>query len=311
MKYSLEQQKLLSLVSDLESKNEASLYLVGGLVRDLFLGHDIEDKDIDFLVAGSAAAFASEVVALSGGKLEKYSKFLTAKIINPEIFTTIKEIDFASAREEIYETPGALPTVSQSTLADDLRRRDFTVNAIALPVSEAHKTRAELVEVAIDPFHGRADLERGLIRVLHKDSFRDDPTRLYRACRYLARMDGALEQETKELFGHAIAGNYLETISAFRQFRELEKIFQEPLAGKILDWMVTLELYAQTDLLLTVDAKVFRDEASLLGEEQITPESLFGLLYKCSADRDELTAAFRRANVSKKRIEGYESLLLR
>lgn len=306
--YSSEQRKLLTLACELEAKSPSSLYLVGGLVRDLFLGHDIEDKDIDFLVDGDAEEFAQSVVGITGGKLERYPQFLTAKIVSPDIFTSIKEIDFASAREETYEHPGALPCVRQSSLEHDLQRRDFTVNAIALPISEAHKQRDELLQVAIDPFDGRSDLQQGLIRVLHDESFRDDPTRLFRACRYLARMQGTLAEETQELFREAIKANAIHLLSAFRQFREIDKIFQEPGVLSILDWMVTLELYDQCELLSTVSPGALRDGVGALPEGRVGSESIFVLLFRLTSDMGELTQAFRNANVSKKKIERFKEL---
>ncbi len=158
------------------------VYLVGGAVRDLLLGHG--RVDIDLVVEGDAAGLAARL----GADVVEHERFATAKARLDG-----HEVDIASARNEVYLHPGALPEVEPSSLGDDLARRDFTINAMAIPLGRE--------PILIDPHGGRDDLAAGLLRVLHPRSFADDPTRALRAARYAARFGFALEAETAELLG--------------------------------------------------------------------------------------------------------------
>jgi tRNA nucleotidyltransferase (CCA-adding enzyme) len=194
------------------------LYLVGGAVRDLLLGRG--RSDIDLVVIGDATDLAARL----GATPVAHERFATAKV---ELDG--HEIDIATARTEVYETPGALPEVKPAArIEDDLSRRDFTINAMALPLEGA-------VEL-IDPHDGLADLEAGLLRVLHPGSFEDDPTRALRAARYAARFGFALEPGTEALLREAD----LETVSADRRDAELRRLAAEPEAvrgfGLLAEW---------------------------------------------------------------------------
>ena len=192
---------------ELEAVREAAespAYLVGGAVRDLLLGRG--RSDLDLVVVGDAAALAAA---------------LGAEVVEHERFATVKarldghEIDIASARTESYPRPGALPEVSAAAdVAADLSRRDFSVNAMAVPLDGSE---------LIDPHRGRADLEAGLLRVLHAGSFADDPTRALRAARYAARFGFELEPGTEELLRAADLG----TVSAERRDAELQRLAGE------------------------------------------------------------------------------------
>jgi tRNA nucleotidyltransferase (CCA-adding enzyme) len=183
------------------------VYLVGGAVRDLLLGS--ERTDLDLVVEGDAAALGQRL----GGEIRAHERFATAKV-NLEGL----ELDLATARSETYARPGALPEVGPATLAEDLARRDFTVNAMAVPLLG----EPEL----IDPHGGAGDLEAGLLRVLHDRSFIDDPTRALRAARYAARYEFELEPTTAELLRAADLG----TVSGDRIEAELRKLAEEPRA---------------------------------------------------------------------------------
>jgi tRNA nucleotidyltransferase (CCA-adding enzyme) len=203
-------QALRGTLPDFERLVEAAegrpLYLVGGAVRDLLLG--IERSDLDLVIEGDGAGLASKL----GGEVIAHERFSTAKLELGGI-----ELDIASARSETYPAPGALPEVElNATITDDLGRRDFTINAMALSLREP----TELV----DPYGGQADLEAGLLRVLHPRSFVDDPTRALRAARYAARFGFELETGTEALLSEA----KLSTVSADRRRAELERIAAEP-----------------------------------------------------------------------------------
>ena len=187
-----------------EAAGQTPLYLVGGAVRDLLL----EDPrgDVDVVVEGDAAALAR---ALDGDPIE-HERFATAKATVNGL-----AVDLARARSETYSRPGALPDVRPATLAEDLARRDFTINAMAIPLQGQPRL--------IDPHGGSADLAAGLLRVLHERSFRDDPTRALRAARYAARLGFALEAGTEAM----LRGADLGTVSADRRRAELARLAAE------------------------------------------------------------------------------------
>lgn len=193
-----------------EAAGPSPVFLVGGAVRDLLLGR--KRADVDLVVIGDAAALAAEL----GAEVIEHERFATAKAQLDG-----HEVDIASAREESYARPGALPEVSPAkTIESDLRRRDFTINAMALPL----RGETQL----IDPYGGLGDLERSLLRVLHTRSFVDDPTRALRAARYASRFDLLLEEKTDALLRVA----KLETVSAERRRAELLRLAAEPRAPR-------------------------------------------------------------------------------
>ena len=200
------------------------LYLVGGAVRDLQLG--FERGDVDVVAEGDVGPIARAL----GGRVVEHERFATASVKLEDL-----DVDLARARAETYAHPGALPLVRPATIDEDLARRDFTVNAMAIPL----QGDAEL----IDPHDGRSDLADGLLRVLHYRSFVDDPTRAIRAARYAARFGFAIEPTTLDLLRAAA----LATVSDDRRMAELGKLAAEPqaVAGfRLLDDWGVLELDA-------------------------------------------------------------------
>ncbi len=186
------------------------VYLVGGAVRDLLLGRD--RADIDLVVEGDAAGLAEKL----GVEVTSHERFGTAKVKLDG-----HEVDIASARSESYAHPGALPEVlAGADLAADLKRRDFTINAMAIPLLGEPRL--------IDPHGGRADLAVRQLRVLHDGSFVDDPTRAIRAARYAARFGFVVEQRTAEL----LVNTDLGAVSADRREAELLRLAAEPKAAR-------------------------------------------------------------------------------
>jgi tRNA nucleotidyltransferase (CCA-adding enzyme) len=226
-------------VPDLDRLRQAAegapLYLVGGAVRDLLLGRPRDDVDV--VVEGDAAAVARRL----GGEVIEHEQFSTAKATLGELV-----IDLASARAESYPAPGALPEVRPAGLNEDLARRDFSINAMALPL----QGEPEL----IDPHSGRTDLQAGLLRVLHERSFVDDPTRALRAARYAARFGFELESETAELLREADLG----TVSGDRRAAELLRLASEPEAARGFElaagWGILHLRHGAAELLPAVDA---------------------------------------------------------
>lgn len=196
----------------------ARALLVGGPVRDLLLRQPI--GDLDLLLSASLDRVARRTAKRLGGRATIHESFLTATVSGDGF-----RIDFAQARRESYPRPGALPVVEAASVADDLKRRDFSVNAIALRLYGEGAG-------PLDPHGGIADLERGVLRVLHDGSFRDDPTRLWRAARYAARLGFRLEPATRRLAREAVAEGALDTISGDRVRHELERLLQEERPGR-------------------------------------------------------------------------------
>ncbi len=193
----------------------APAYLVGGAVRDLLLG--IEGLDLDLAIDGDLEALAGA----PGFQIEREGLFLTGRLELGDL-----KIDVTRTRSESYPRPGALPEVRPAPIAEDLARRDFTVNAMAYPLAG----EAGL----IDPHNGLEDLRAGLLRVLHERSFIDDPTRALRAARYAARFGFDLEPETAKLLAEAD----LSTVSDDRAQTELRRIAAEADPAKALQLVV-------------------------------------------------------------------------
>lgn len=204
----------------------APAYLVGGVVRDLLLG--IEGADLDVAIEGDPGALAD----LPGFRFERDALFLTGRLERSDL-----KIDVAQTRDESYPRPGALPEVRPASIGDDLARRDFTINAMALPLSGEQEL--------IDPHGGLDDLRAGLLRVLHEASFVDDPTRALRAARYAARFGFELEPGTAALLSDVD----LSTVSEDRIDNELERVAAEEDPAKsvalIVDWGVMPNLDQQ------------------------------------------------------------------
>lgn len=195
-----------------DAAGDAPVYIVGGAVRDLLLGRN--RADLDLTVVGDAA----ELAACLGAEIVEHERFATAKVTLDG-----HAIDIAGARTESYSQPGALPEVTPaSSIETDLWRRDFTINAMAIPLGDYGRL--------IDPHGGRAALEAGLLRVLHRRSFIDDPTRAVRAARYAARFRFWPDTETDELIHQAS----LRAVSADRRNAELLRLAAEPTAVQAL-----------------------------------------------------------------------------
>ncbi len=188
------------------------VYLVGGPVRDLLL--DTRVKDLDFAVEGDATSLARDLADRTGGKVQSHQRFGTATVS-----LLGDRIDLVTARREGYPRPGALPEVSPGSIAADLLRRDFSINAMAFPLVGP--------QVLVDPTGGLADLAAGVVRTLHRRSFIDDPTRLFRAVRYEQRLGFRTDADTMKDFNEAVSNGAMTTVGGDRWRHELERCFQE------------------------------------------------------------------------------------
>ena len=210
---------LMWMAGEIAHTRGEKLYLVGGVVRDLMLGKP--NLDLDLVVEGNAIELAQRLKKNVDGKLTTHARFNTAKLEFGEW-----SVDLATARTETYEKPGALPTVTPGAHIDnDLGRRDFTINAMALGLNPGTYGQP------IDPHGGREDLKNELIRVLHDKSFIDDATRIWRGLRYEQRLDFHMEKKTLGLLRRDI--DMLKTISADRTRYEIECILKEPYPEKV------------------------------------------------------------------------------
>lgn len=196
-------------------------FLVGGLVRDLELGK--VSWDVDIAVEGEGVRLSERLKENIGGRLVIYRKFGTATLFIKGI-----RIDIATARREIYREPAALPEVFFSTLKEDLMRRDFTMNAIAVNINEDTFGRVE------DPFNGLNDINRKLIRVLHEKSFLDDPTRIFRAVRFEQRLKFRIEKQTLSLIKKARDKKMISRLKKKRIMEELKLFLKEDSKEEVL-----------------------------------------------------------------------------
>ncbi len=211
---------LLQQAGQLAEEVGFALYIVGGFVRDLLLGQP--NLDLDLVVEGDAIALAKELARRLGGRARSHRRFGTAKWILEQADASLpRHLDFVTARTEFYEHPTALPTVEASSLRQDLYRRDFTINTLAIGLSGEKEGRL------IDFFGGQRDLERRLIRVLHNLSFIEDPTRIMRAVRLEQRLGFAIEPRTMQLLEDAVGQGLLERTTGERIRHELFLILEE------------------------------------------------------------------------------------
>jgi tRNA nucleotidyltransferase (CCA-adding enzyme) len=211
-------RKRLSLLRELgklADEGEVSLYLVGGVVRDLLLKR--ETWDLDLTVEGGGIAFARLVADRYGAGLAVFERFATARLAFPDGL----KMDIATTRRESYAQPALLPTVQPASIEEDLSRRDFTINAMAIQLNRA--TFGQL----FDPYGGQRDLRARTLRVLHEGSFQDDPTRIFRAIRFEQRFGFRLETTTLRLLAQAASTNLIQRLSGPRLQNEVLLLFAE------------------------------------------------------------------------------------
>ena len=238
---------LLKLVANQAHEENTAIYIVGGFVRDLVL--ERPSTDFDIVVEGDAILLAKRLSLKFGGRVTSHKRFGTAKWKIREIHTNLTRLlsgekssgndlpdslDLVSARTEFYDHPSALPTVERSSIKLDLHRRDFTINTLALRLDGRHY--GELY----DYWGGMVDIQKKLVRVLHSLSFVDDPTRMLRAVRFEQRFQFKIEDRTHQLMDEARP--LLKQVSGERLRHELDLLFDEPAAAKMLERMQKLDL---------------------------------------------------------------------
>lgn len=228
-------REALTVVRRVADRLGFPVYVVGGMVRDLLLGRPSED--VDLVVEGDGIALAEALAAETGGRAHPHPPFLTSIVTLPDG----RHLDVATARTEFYRTPAALPEVETSLIRQDLYRRDFTINALAVALS------GDRYGQLLDFFGGRRDLERGEIRVLHSLSFIDDPTRAIRAVRYARRLGFEIASDTRRLIATAVAEGVFARLSGQRLRHELELLLAEPHPAESLAMLAQLGLLGVLD----------------------------------------------------------------
>ena len=271
--------------------------LVGGAVRDLLMGG--RPADLDLVVEGAAA----ELAARLGGTITVHDRFGTSTVrLNGFGY------DLASARTETYARPGALPDVAPATLEEDLTRRDFTINAMAIRLNGPDAGHLSSAPCALP------DLEVRVLRVLHAGSFIDDPTRLFRLCRYASRLAFGVEPRTRALAREAARDHALGTVSGSRIGAELRLLAREPDPVAAIGSLRELGLDAELDpafgigdpdlaaralRLLAAAPDARRDRLALAVAAMPVPATrlarLLDALAFAAGDRDVILAAATRA----------------
>ena len=219
---------LLESIGRLAAARGARAFLVGGMVRDLWRDAEMTSADLDVVVEGDGLAVAREFARALGGSVREHRRFLTASVEAPRT----GRIDVTTARSERYESRGALPRVMPAGIDQDLRRRDFTINAMAI---ELHSGAFGL----LDPLGGRAALVRRRLRVLHPLSYVEDPTRMFRAARYATRFGFAQDAATARARALALRLVPYAALSGQRLAAELERILAEARAELTLSRLGT------------------------------------------------------------------------
>ncbi len=290
--------KLALAAGRLAGKSGSRVYLVGGIVRDLMLGRPC--IDIDLAVEGDAVSLALQMADKLGARPTVHRAFGTASL-KIDGFS----VDLATCRSETYRRPGALPQVRPGNLQDDLKRRDFTINAMAVSINEPDR------DALTDLFGGRSDLSQCLVRVLHDKSFQDDATRMMRAVRYEQRLGFKLERGTARLLKSSL--DMLDTISGDRLKNELLLWLNEDQCHKVLRRASQLGMTGKLHpaLIWSRDISLaFRRAASM---DKINASALYFCLLVLNLNEDQLYELLGRLNLTGSRLDllSNQSLQLR
>lgn len=236
---------LLREIGALGDERGCHVYVVGGVVRDLLLGH--VTLDLDLAVEGDGIAFARAVADRYRTGLAVFERFATARLVFPDGL----KMDIATTRREFYAEPALLPTVQPAAIEEDLYRRDFTINAIAMQLNPGQFGRL------LDVYGGQRDLRARRIRVLHAGSFQDDPTRIFRAIRFEQRFKFRLEPGTLRLLTQAASTNLIQQLSGPRLQNEILVLFAERDPARAIARLAKLKLlrFLHGRLRYTMDVK--------------------------------------------------------
>jgi tRNA nucleotidyltransferase/poly(A) polymerase len=214
-RFTPDQQKAVNLITDVARAHEMNIYLTGGALRDLLTGFPI--RDIDLTVQGNPLKLQKDLEKAGASVYGVEEDTRTMHLLLPGNVRA----ELSMARAETYEKPGKPPKIEPATINEDLRRRDFTVNAMALSLNPGSRG------LLADPFNGVADAEAKVLRILHNYAFYEEPSRLLRAVRFSTRFHWPLEERTQARFEAAKEGNYIEYVSKDAIGYELEQVARE------------------------------------------------------------------------------------
>jgi tRNA nucleotidyltransferase (CCA-adding enzyme) len=229
-----DQLKGVNLVQDVARAAEFTLYLTGGAIRDIISGFTI--RDLDFTIQGNPLKLQKELERAGARIVGQDEDTRTLHVLLPGNVRA----EIGMARSEQYEKVGRPPVVTPASIQEDLRRRDFTVNAMALSLNEGSRG------LLLDPFNGVADIEAKLLRILHNYAFVEDPSRLIRATRFAARFHWPLEERTQQRYNAAKENNYIEHVSRGAVGHEIAQLAHEDDPLNVLkalereDWLKVL-----------------------------------------------------------------------
>jgi tRNA nucleotidyltransferase (CCA-adding enzyme) len=298
-----DQQKAVTLVQDAAKAAEMNLYLTGGAVRDIITGFPI--RDLDLTVQGNALKLQKDLEragAVVGDSDDETRTLLLT-------FKGGVRAEIAMARSERYDKPGKPPQIAAATIIEDLRRRDFTVNAMALSMNEGSRG------LLMDPFNGAADIDAKVIRVLHNYAFLEDPSRLIRASRFTTRFHWPLEERTQVRYVSAKENNYIEYIRNSAIGYEIEQLAYEddPLGVlKVYEkegWLKVLNPRWSTAKVDAAGLNALMKTRQQMNELGYTPDAASAVLYFLTdrmAEKD--ISDLRRAIPRKDLVEAWKDL---
>src|SRR5882724_2240287 len=298
-----DQQKAVTLVQDVAKAADMNLYLTGGAIRDIITGFPI--RDLDFTVQGNALKLQKDLERAGAvvGDADDETKALLLTLpgnVRAEI---------AMARSERYEKTGKAPHILPATIIEDLRRRDFTVNAMALSLNEGSRG------LLMDPFNGAADIEAKLLRVLHNYAFLEDPSRLIRATRFAARFHWPMEERTQQRYDAAKENGYIEYLRNSAIGHEIEQLAYEDDPLNILKvyekegWLKVLNAHWSSAKADTVGLGALMKTRQQMNELGYSPDVAPAVLHFLSArlgDKD--VAEIRKAIPRKDLVEAWKDL---
>ena len=264
-------RKFIEKLGQVAQKHNLKIWAVGGFARDFILHK--KTKDIDICVEKDTGSLINYCQKTKNAKVQKFKNFGTARVTFENGF----KLDFVCCRREIYPKPAILPLVQKATIKEDLFRRDFTCNALALSLLPN-----EFFKI-YDLYGALKDIKNKRISVLHLKSFEDDPTRLYRALRFAARLDFKLSKETEKLFKTALQKKYFSLLSPVRKTNEIIKFLEEEKPSKIFN---LIKKYQAQSLICesfkipkNIDKlKTLKERMALLILSQKNPESFLNVL---------------------------------
>ncbi|MFK4784501.1 hypothetical protein [Fusobacterium sp. MFO224] len=292
----------LDILYNISLKENENIFLVGGIVRDIIMGRSTHD--IDIVYTGDVFALGTTICNLFEVENSRFNKnFLT---FNISLKNNIN-VDIATPRTETYKHSGALPTVKKSSLEQDYIRRDFTINSLYIKLDK------ELT--LIDYCDGKNDITNKKIKILHNKSFIDDPTRIFRAIKFLTRYDFSFESDTEKLLKKGIADNLLLNISIDRFKNELFHLFQESNREKIISNIIDYNVFScfNTQSLkinssrnfLRASKEIFSSKNDIFCKhtKHIKKENILLFLFFMENDPEKIEEILKYFNFSKKSIK--------